>query len=80
MDGAGGRAAATAGGKSRRAGLLTPSEARDLRRAEQAFKRLRIELHLIYQAGARTECCSTCSRAWRRSTASTPRPRGVPAS
>lgn len=29
------------------AGLLTPSEARDLRRAEQAFKRLRIELHLM---------------------------------
>jgi [protein-PII] uridylyltransferase len=29
------------------AGLLTPSEARDLRRAEQAFKRLRIELHLL---------------------------------
>ncbi len=30
-----------------RAGLLTSSEARDLRRAEQAFKRLRIELHLL---------------------------------
>jgi len=30
-----------------RAGLLTASEARDLRRAEQAFKRLRIELHLM---------------------------------
>jgi [protein-PII] uridylyltransferase len=30
-----------------RAGLLTASEARDLRRAEQAFKRLRIELHLL---------------------------------
>lgn len=29
------------------ANLLTPSEARDLRRAEQAFKRLRIELHLL---------------------------------
>ena len=29
-----------------RAGLLTPDEARQLRRAEQAFKRLRIELHL----------------------------------
>ncbi len=29
------------------AGLLTPTEARDLRRAEQAFKRLRIELHLL---------------------------------
>ena len=29
------------------AGLLTPSEARDLRKAEQAFKRLRIELHLL---------------------------------
>jgi len=29
------------------AGLLTPAEARDLRRAEQAFKRLRIELHLL---------------------------------
>lgn len=29
------------------AGLLTSSEARDLRRAEQAFKRLRIELHLL---------------------------------
>ncbi|OZI74712.1 [protein-PII] uridylyltransferase [Bordetella genomosp. 12] len=29
------------------AGLLTASEARDLRRAEQAFKRLRIELHLL---------------------------------
>ena len=28
-------------------GLLTPSEARDLRRAEQAFKRLRIEMHLL---------------------------------
>jgi [protein-PII] uridylyltransferase len=28
-------------------GMLTPSEARDLRRAEQAFKRLRIELHLL---------------------------------
>lgn len=30
-----------------KAGLLTVSEARDLRRAEQAFKRLRIELHLL---------------------------------
>ena len=30
-----------------RAGLLTASEGRDLRRAEQAFKRLRIELHLL---------------------------------
>lgn len=30
-----------------RAGLLTPDEARGLRRAEQAFKRLRIELHLV---------------------------------
>ena len=30
-----------------RAGLLTPDEARHLRRAEQAFKRLRIELHLL---------------------------------
>src|SRR5690606_26267967 len=29
------------------AGLLPPAEARDLRRAEQAFKRLRIELHLL---------------------------------
>jgi len=29
------------------AGLLTDTEARDLRRAEQAFKRLRIELHLL---------------------------------
>jgi [protein-PII] uridylyltransferase len=29
------------------AGLLTQPEARDLRRAEQAFKRLRIELHLL---------------------------------
>jgi [protein-PII] uridylyltransferase len=29
------------------AGLLTSSEARDLRKAEQAFKRLRIELHLL---------------------------------
>ncbi|MDQ2138612.1 [protein-PII] uridylyltransferase [Alcaligenaceae bacterium B3P038] len=28
-------------------GMLTPSEARDLRRAEQAFKRLRIELHML---------------------------------
>lgn len=28
-------------------GLLTPSEARDLRRAELAFKRLRIEMHLL---------------------------------
>src|SRR5690606_17054524 len=28
-------------------GLLTPDEARQLRRAEQAFKRLRIELHLL---------------------------------
>ncbi|MDO8692541.1 MAG: nucleotidyltransferase domain-containing protein, partial [Sheuella sp.] len=30
-----------------RAGLLTTLEARDLKRAEQAFKRLRIELHLL---------------------------------
>lgn len=30
-----------------RAGLLTSLEARDLKRAEQAFKRLRIELHLL---------------------------------
>ncbi|VCU72296.1 Bifunctional uridylyltransferase/uridylyl-removing enzyme [Pigmentiphaga humi] len=30
-----------------RAGLLTADEARHLRRAEQAFKRLRIELHLL---------------------------------
>ncbi len=30
-----------------KAGLLTDSEARDLRKAEQAFKRLRIELHLL---------------------------------
>lgn len=30
-----------------KAGLLTPAEARDLNRAEQAFKRLRIELHLL---------------------------------
>lgn len=30
-----------------RAGLLTAAEARDLKRAEQAFKRLRIELHLL---------------------------------
>jgi [protein-PII] uridylyltransferase len=30
-----------------RAGLLTPYEARQLRRAELAFKRLRIELHLL---------------------------------
>lgn len=30
-----------------RAGLLTSSEARHLRRAEQAFKKLRIELHLL---------------------------------
>ncbi|MEI7568876.1 MAG: [protein-PII] uridylyltransferase [Alcaligenaceae bacterium] len=30
-----------------RAGLLTPAEARDLKRAEQAFKRVRIELHLL---------------------------------
>jgi len=29
------------------AGLLTPAEARDLNRAEQAFKRVRIELHLL---------------------------------
>jgi [protein-PII] uridylyltransferase len=29
------------------AGLLTPTEARTLRSAEQAFKRLRIELHLL---------------------------------
>jgi [protein-PII] uridylyltransferase len=29
------------------AGLLTPVEARDLNRAEQAFKRVRIELHLL---------------------------------
>lgn len=29
------------------AGLLTPAEARTLRSAEQAFKRLRIELHLL---------------------------------
>ena len=29
------------------AGLLTQAEARDLNRAEQAFKRLRIELHLL---------------------------------
>jgi [protein-PII] uridylyltransferase len=29
------------------AGVLTPTEARDLRRAEYAFKRLRIEMHLI---------------------------------
>ena len=29
------------------AGLLTPAEARTLRRAEQVFKRLRIELHLL---------------------------------
>ena len=36
-----------------KAGLLTPSEARDLRRAEQAFKRLRIELHLL--AGRRED-------------------------
>jgi len=36
-----------------RAGLLTASEARDLRRAEQAFKRLRIELHLL--AGRRED-------------------------
>ena len=30
-----------------KAGLLTKLEARDLKRAEQAFKRLRIELHLL---------------------------------
>ena len=30
-----------------RAGLLTSAEARDLKRAEQAFKRVRIELHLL---------------------------------
>lgn len=30
-----------------RSGLLTPVEARDLRRAELAFKRLRIEMHLL---------------------------------
>ncbi len=30
-----------------RAGLLTTAEARDLRRAEQAFKRVRIEVHLL---------------------------------
>ena len=30
-----------------RSGLLTTLEARDLKRAEQAFKRLRIELHLL---------------------------------
>ncbi|WP_409529310.1 [protein-PII] uridylyltransferase [Zwartia sp.] len=30
-----------------KAGLLTQAEARDLNRAEQAFKRLRIELHLL---------------------------------
>ncbi|MBU4609869.1 [protein-PII] uridylyltransferase [Achromobacter sp. GG226] len=35
------------------AGLLTPQEARHLRRAEQAFKRLRIELHLL--AGRRED-------------------------
>ena len=29
------------------AGLLTPAEARDLNRAEQAFKRVRIELHFL---------------------------------
>jgi [protein-PII] uridylyltransferase len=34
-------------------GLLTAAEARDLRRAEQAFKRLRIELHLL--AGRRED-------------------------
>jgi len=34
-------------------GLLTAPEARDLRRAEQAFKRLRIELHLL--AGRRED-------------------------
>ncbi len=32
-----------------RAGLLTAKEGRDLRRAEQAFKRLRIELHVLTQ-------------------------------
>ncbi|OVZ62164.1 [protein-PII] uridylyltransferase [Pigmentiphaga sp. NML080357] len=36
-----------------RAGLLTADEARHLRRAEQAFKRLRIELHLL--AGRRED-------------------------
>lgn len=30
-----------------RAGLLTTAEARDLKRAEQAFKRVRIEVHLL---------------------------------
>lgn len=30
-----------------KAGVLTPTEARDLRKAEQAFKQLRIEMHLI---------------------------------
>src|SRR5690606_987370 len=35
------------------AGLLAPDEARHLRRAEQAFKRLRIELHLL--AGRRED-------------------------
>lgn len=39
--------------KVAQAGLLTPSEALDLRRAEQAFKRLRIELHLL--AGRRED-------------------------
>ncbi|GAA4338051.1 [protein-PII] uridylyltransferase [Pigmentiphaga soli] len=34
-------------GQVARAGLLTTDEARQLRRAEQAFKRLRIELHLL---------------------------------
>lgn len=36
-----------------RSGLLTPEEARGLRRAETAFKRLRIEMHLI--AGRRED-------------------------
>ncbi|MEI2418329.1 [protein-PII] uridylyltransferase [Orrella sp. JC864] len=36
-----------------RNGLLTSAEARELRRAEQAFKRLRIELHLL--AGRRED-------------------------
>jgi len=39
--------------KIARAELLTPAEARGLRRAEQAFKRLRIELHLL--AGRRED-------------------------
>lgn len=58
--------------------LLTESELKALQRVEEAFKRLRIELHLL-TGRAETDYSLTCNRVWQKFTAFNPRPPDAPA-